>query len=106
MGVHKCILYGLVALSSDAVMRYVMLPCAGLLNADDSTFVSKLLEQATQRFGEALAAADKNSPRLLLRFFAALVPANVLHPSSVLSALCSIVDAALGAAAAGAHKAV
>ena len=87
-------------------MRYAILFCAGLLNADDSTFVTKLLEQATQRFSEALAAADKNSPRLLLRFFAALVPANVLHPSSVLNALCSIVDAALEAAEAGGHSAV
>lgn len=75
--------------------------CAGLLNADDGRFVGKLLEQAARRFDQALASADRNSPRLLLRFFAALVPANVLHPSSVLNSLCSIVDAALEAATAG-----
>ena len=75
--------------------------CAGLLNADDSRFAEKLLEQAARRFDQALASADRNSPRLLLRFFAALVPANVLHPSSVLNSLCSIVDAALEAARAG-----
>lgn len=106
MDAHKSIPYGPLRLSSHTVMRHVMLYCAGLLNADDSTFVEKLLEEATQRFGEALAAADKNSPRLLLRFFAALVPAYVLHPSSVLNALCSIVDAALEAAEAGEHLAV
>ena len=75
--------------------------CAGLLNADDSSFVEKLLEQAAQRFDQALASADRDGPRLLLRIFAALVPANVLHPSSVLNSLCSIVDAALEAASAG-----
>ena len=75
--------------------------CAGLLNADDSKFVEKLLELAARRFDQALASADRNSPRLLLRLFAALVPTNVLHPSSVLNSLCSIVDAALEAAAAG-----
>ena len=75
--------------------------CAGLLNADDSNFTEKLLEQAAKRFDQALASADKHAPRLLMRFFAALVPANVVHPSSVLNSLCSIVDAALEAASAG-----
>ena len=75
--------------------------CAGLLNADDGVFVEKLLELAARRFDQALASADRNSPRLLLRLFAALVPANVLHPSSVLNSLCGIVDVALEAARAG-----
>ena len=45
-------------------------------------------------FDAALAAADRHKARMLLRFMAALVPSNVVHASSVLKAMQSIVDAA------------
>ena len=45
--------------------------------------------------------ADRNKARLLLRLFAALVPSNALHASSVLNALHSIVEAAIEVADTG-----
>ncbi|CAL8461756.1 g1287 [Coccomyxa elongata] len=73
----------------------------GLLNTDDQEFTASLIQLATEQFNQALAAGDKNRARLLLRFFAALVASNVLHASSVLAALLSIVEAATAIAAAG-----
>ncbi len=75
----------------------------GLLNTDDQEFTASLIQLATEQFNQALAAGDKNRARLLLRFFAALVASNVLHASSVLAALLSIVEAATAIAAAGLH---
>jgi nuclear cap-binding protein subunit 1 len=76
---------------------------AGLLNEDKREFVGSLVELAGARFDAALAAADRHAARLLLRFLAALVPANVLHASSVSAALTSLVEAATAAADAGAQ---
>ncbi|EIE25257.1 ARM repeat-containing protein [Coccomyxa subellipsoidea C-169] len=73
----------------------------GLLNTDDQDFTTDLIQSANEQFNVVLAAGDKNRARLLLRFFAALVVANVLHASSVLAALLSVVDAASAIASAG-----
>jgi len=74
---------------------------SGLLNSDDPDFTAALIQLASDQFNAALMAGDKNRARLLLRFFAALVVANVLHASSVLAALLSLVEAASATAAAG-----
>jgi hypothetical protein len=90
-------------------LRYVLLLhllvwVPGLLNTDDQDFTTALIQLASEQFNVALAAGDKNRARLLLRFFAALVMANVLHASSVLAALLSVVEAASSIAAAGAPQ--
>lgn len=64
------------------------------MNADNHAFVSAFLEVAREDFDRSLAAADTNRSRMLLRLFAALAAVNVLHPTSVLAALQSLVDAA------------
>ena len=74
---------------------------AGLLNEDKQEFVASLVELAGERFNAALASANRHAARLLLRFLAALVVANVLHASSVIAALTSLVEAATGIADAG-----
>ena len=67
----------------------------GLLNTDNNEFVTSFIEAAGQDFDRSLAAADCNRSGMLLRLFAALAAVNVLHPTSVLAALQSAVDAAL-----------
>lgn len=79
---------------------------AGLTNADNHAFVANLVEAAREEFDRALAAADTNRSRMLLRLFAALAAVNVLHPTSVLAALQSAVDAASSFLDAGMHPAV
>ena len=74
---------------------------AGLLNSEENAFIGDLLSTAHAEFRTALATGDRNTIRLLLRFFAALVPTNVLYASSVLKALDSIVQAAISIAEAG-----
>ena len=73
---------------------HTCLECAGLLNADNNDFVAGIIQTASGDFDRSLAAADTNRCRMLLRFFAALAGANVLHATSVLAAFQSIVDAA------------
>ena len=79
---------------------------AGLLNEDKPEFVASLVELAGERFNAALAAADRHTARLLLRFLAALVVANVLHASSVAAALTGLVEAATSIAGAGTRRCV
>ena len=68
---------------------------AGLLNAEERGFVEVLLKQALEQLNAALGDGDRNRARLLLRLFAALVPSNALHASSVLKALTTVVEAAI-----------
>ena len=77
---------------------------AGLLNAEDSVFVKGLLAVAQARLNAALAAGDRFATRTLLRFMGALALTNVVHASSVLAALASIVEAATHIAEAGAQQ--
>ena len=74
---------------------------AGLINTGENAFVDQLISTAQTEFEGALAVADRNKARLLLRLFAALVPSNALHASSVLNALHSIVEAAIEVADTG-----
>lgn len=64
--------------------------------------MAELVALAQAEFNAAVAAPDRHKTRMLLRLFAALVVANVLHPSSVVAALQQVVDAATGVAEAGA----
>ena len=64
------------------------------MNADNKEFVASFVEAAQADFDQALAAADLNRSRMLLRLFAALTSVNVLLPTSVLAAFQSVVDAA------------
>ncbi|KAK9846278.1 hypothetical protein WJX81_000837 [Elliptochloris bilobata] len=98
-----------------AALRRIILDCAvelspktpvyatliGLLNTDNPQFVAELVALAQAEFNEAVAAPDRHKARMLLRLFAALVVANVLHPSSVVAALQQVVDAAIAVAEAG-----
>ena len=54
-----------------------------------------LVATAAGGVSQALAEADRTRFSCLLRFLAALVPANVLHPSAVIGQLQRIVDVAL-----------
>lgn len=67
---------------------------AGLLNTEEEGFVGTLLSTAQKELNAAFASGDRNSARLLLRFFAALVPSNVLYASSVLKTFKAIVETA------------
>ena len=71
------------------------------MNTGENEFVGQLISTAQTEFEGALAVADRNKARLLLRLFAALVPSNALHASSVLNALHSIIEAAIEVADAG-----
>ena len=81
-------------LSSLALLFAECRDVSGLLNTDNNSFVASFIEAAGQDFDSSLAAADCNRSRLLLRLFAALAAVNVLHPTSVLAALQSALDAA------------
>ena len=63
--------------------------------------MAELVALAQAEFNAAVAAPDRHKTRMLLRVFAALVVANVLHPSSVVAALQQVVDAAIAVAEAG-----
>lgn len=60
-----------------------------------------LVATAAGSVSQALADADRTRFSALLRFLAALVPANVLHPSAVIGQLQRIVDVALEVAKTG-----
>ncbi len=57
--------------------------------------MEQLLKTALESLNSAFQHGERNKARLLLRLFAALVPSNALHASSVLKALTSIVDTAI-----------
>lgn len=54
-----------------------------------------LLKSALEELNLAYQSGDRNKARLLLRLFAALVPSNALHASSVLKTLTNIVETAI-----------
>ena len=81
---------------------YHVVVAAGLLNTENPQFVAELVALAQAEFNTAVAAPDRHKARMLLRLFAALVVANVLHPSSVVAALQQVIDAAIASAEAGA----
>lgn len=60
-----------------------------------------LLSSALEELNLAFQIGDRNKARLLLRLFAALVPSNALHASSVLKTLTSIVETAIEVADSG-----
>ena len=60
-----------------------------------------LLKSALGELDQAFKNGDRSKARLLLRLFAALVPSNALHASSVLKALNGIVESAIEIADAG-----
>ena len=74
---------------------------AGLINSEEPKFVEGLVATAAGSVSQALADADRTRFSALLRFLAALVPANVLHPSAVIGQLQRIVDVALEVAKTG-----
>jgi len=76
--------------------------CAGLLNTENREFVAELVALAQRELSAAVAAPDRHKARMLLRLFAALVVANVLHPSSVVAGLQQVVDTAVAVVEGGA----
>ncbi|KAK9821283.1 hypothetical protein WJX74_008679 [Apatococcus lobatus] len=68
---------------------------AGLINSEEPKFVEGLVARAAEGVSQALACADWTRFSCLLRFLAALVPANVLHPSAVIGQLRRMVNVAL-----------
>ena len=60
-----------------------------------------LLKIALSELNKAFESGKRGEARLLLRLFAALVPSNALHASSVLKALAVIIEAAVEIADAG-----
>jgi hypothetical protein len=68
---------------------------AGLLNdAEHHYFVGELVLAAVEEMGVSLQNGSSARARMTLRFFAALVVTNVLHPSAVLALMLSFVMAA------------
>jgi hypothetical protein len=92
----------LMAFSAAAVCRYDCChPCPGLLHGENPDWVTSFVAAAGQRFESELAAGQVDGPRLLLRLFACLSRASVLHHADVLGLLQRLVDVAAGLAAAG-----
>ena len=60
-----------------------------------------LLKSALGELNLAFQTGDRSKARLLLRLFAALVPSNALHASSVLKCLTGIVETAIEVADTG-----
>ena len=76
---------------------------AGLLNVEAPDFVAGLVAALHREFQKALAAADSDRARMLLRLAAALTAVNVVQPGSYLAALSSLASAAVAAVQAGEH---
>jgi hypothetical protein len=74
---------------------------AGLLHGENPDWVTSFVAAAGQRFESELAAGQVDGPRLLLRLFACLSRASVLHHADVLGLLQRLVEAAASLAAAG-----
>ena len=64
--------------------------------------MAELVALAQRELSAAVAAPDRHKARMLLRLFAALVVANVLHPSSVVAGLQQVVDTAVAVGVGGA----
>ena len=74
---------------------------AGLINSEETSFVTALLSTAQTKLAVALQNGNRNVIRLLFRFFAALVPTNVLYASAVIQTFGTVVQTAIGMAEQG-----
>lgn len=71
------------------------------MNAENPDWISTFVAAAGQRFEQELQAGEVVGPRLLLRLFACLTHAAVLHPNDVLGLMERTVDVAMSQVAAG-----
>jgi hypothetical protein len=74
----------------------------GLLHGENPDWVGSFVAAAGQRFEVELAAGQADGPRLLLRLFACLSRASVLHHADVVGLLQRLVEMAHSLAVAGA----
>jgi hypothetical protein len=83
------------------LLLLMLLAPPGLLHADNPDWVSSFVAAAGQRFEAELAAGQVDAPRLLLRLFACLSRASVLHHADVVGLLQRLVEVAHSLAASG-----
>ncbi|KAF6253367.1 armadillo-type protein [Scenedesmus sp. NREL 46B-D3] len=95
----NAVLLEAVASCSHKTLHYALL--LGLLHGENPDWVNGFVAAAGQRFESELAAGRVDGPRLLLRLFACLSRASVLHHADVVGLLQRLLEAAHSLATAG-----